>query len=56
MIYKYIGKKGNISPGIIYYCEKKLKDGSYLSTHPAEKEVKNIEVIFNFFFFIISSS
>ena len=38
MIFKYIHKRGNKSPGIIVE-DKKLKDGSYLSTSPKEKEV-----------------
>ncbi len=38
MIFKYTHQKGNISPGIIIE-DKKLKDGSYLSCHPKEKEV-----------------
>ena len=38
MIFKYIHKKGNISPGIIVE-DKKIKDGTYLSKRPKEKEV-----------------
>jgi len=38
MIFNYIHKKGNISPGIIIE-NKKLKNGTYLSCHPEEKEV-----------------
>ena len=38
MIFNYIHKKGNISPGIIIE-NKKNKDGIHLSSHPNEKEV-----------------
>ena len=38
LIITYNYKKGSISPGIII-GEKKLKDGSYLSNNPKEKEV-----------------
>ena len=38
MIFKYEHKKGNISPGIIIE-DKKVKNGTYLSYHPKEKEV-----------------
>ena len=38
MIFNYKHKKGNISPGIIIE-NKKLKNGTYLSCHPEEKEV-----------------
>jgi len=38
MIFKYIHKSGNISPGIIVE-DKKGKDGNYLSTRPKENEV-----------------
>ena len=38
MIFTYYHQKGNKSPGIIIE-DKKLKDGSYLSCHPNEKEV-----------------
>ena len=38
MIFKYIHKKDNKSPGIIVE-DKKTNDGKYLSTHPKEKEV-----------------
>ena len=38
MIFKYKYKKGDISPGIIIE-DKKIKDGSYLSKNPKEKEV-----------------
>ena len=38
MIFKYIHKSGNISPGIIVE-DKKAKDGNYLSTRPKENEV-----------------
>ena len=36
--FKYIHKKGNISPGIVIE-DKKLNDGSYLSIKPKENEV-----------------
>jgi len=38
MIFNYIHKKGNISPGIVIE-NKKLKNRTYLSCHPEEKEV-----------------
>ena len=38
MIFNYAHEKGNISPGIVIE-DKKLKDGTYLSCHPTEKEV-----------------
>ena len=38
MIFKYIHKSGNKSPGIIVE-DKKAKDGNYLSTRPKENEV-----------------
>ena len=38
MIFKYKYKSGNKSPGIIIE-DKKLKDGSFLSHYPTEKEV-----------------
>ena len=36
--FKYLYQKGNISPGIVIE-DKKLNDGSYLSSKPKEKEV-----------------
>ena len=36
--FKYIHKKGNISPGIVIE-DKKLNDGSYLSIKPKANEV-----------------
>ena len=38
MIFKYVHKHGNISQGIIME-DKKLRDGTYISSHPKEKEV-----------------
>ena len=38
MIFDYNHKPDNISPGIII-CDKKGKDGKYLSTRPTEREV-----------------
>ena len=38
MIFKYKYKKDNKSPGIVIE-DKKIKDGTYLSKNPKEKEV-----------------